>query len=399
MTASLFSGPLVTAGNTMDAVAGVEQKTTPEAWPNINYRGDSFLDVRYFTINKDQIGKPGVINAFSNTQMQLATNTIPSTLGSTGNISAAANAASGTAVTLAAASTGIATAIPFLQFNTSTIVTANMAFDMGFDSANCTSGSATITVADSTLYKVGQPLCIANVGNSGGTTALLTWVTSIASATTIVVADKPQASNSATPIDTALPGWGNLIGLGPIEPLYAAPFIEGGTGLFYDPRRVFARGITVTGVSGGAGGAFTVIGYDGWGQPQAETLTATAGATSVTTKKTYKYLTSITPQFNDAHNYSFNTADLFGFPLFSKYFEETLIYMAGSLITASTGWTAGDATATATKITGDVRGTYSLQTASNGTRRLVMYQMPSFQEMSATPSKQAPLYGVTPNAT
>lgn len=396
MTGTLFTGPLITAGNTMDNIGGSEQKTAPDAGPNIDYRGDAFIDVRFAPVNKERIGNIGVINAFANTQMQCAINTVPSTLGSTGNISAAANANSGTAVTLAAASAGIATAIPFLQFGTSTIVTANVALDMGFDSANCTSGSQTVTVADSSIYKVGQPLCIANVGNSGGTTALLTFVTSIVTATTIKVNDAPLATNSATPIDSALPGWGNLSGLGPQEPLYAAPYIEGGVGLFYDPRRVFARGISVTGVSGGAGGAFAIVGYDGWGQPQTETLTATAGATTVNTKKTYKYITSITPQFTDAHNYSFNTADIFGLPLFSKYFEENFIFMASALITANTGYVAGDTTSPATATTKDVRGSYALQTASNGTRRLVMYQLPSFIELRATPTAPAPLYGVTP---
>lgn len=397
MTATLFQGPLVTVGNALDSINGTEQKTGPDAGPNISYKGDSFLDVRFAPVNKERAGMPGIIPAFYTTQVQRVVNAVPSTLGASGNISAAANTTSGTAVTLAAAGTGIATGIPFLQYGTSTVITANMALDMGIDSANCTSGSKTITVADSTIYKVGQPLCIANVGNSGGTTALLTWVTALASATTITVNDAAQATNSATPIDTALPGWGNLCNMAPSYPLYAAPYVEGGVGLFYDSRRIFSRGISITGVSGGAGGNFTVVGYDGWGQPQTEVITVAAGVNTVKSVKTYKYLTSITPTFTDAHNYSVNTADLFGFPLFSKYFEELLVYMAGSLITANTGWTAGDTTSPATTTTKDVRGTYALQTASNGTRRLVIYQLPSFQEVvGASPSNPTSLYGVTP---
>lgn len=396
MTASIFQGPLVTAGNILDNIAGTEQKTATDAGPSIFYRGASFPDVRVAPMNKELAGQIGVVPSFYNTPVHRSINAIPSTIGSTGNISAAANASTGVAVTLAAASVGIATGVPFNQFNTNTIVTANMVIDMGFDSANCTSGSKTITVADSALYKKGQPLCIANVGNSGGTTALLTFVTGTPTATTITVNDAPAATNSATPIDTALPGWGNLINMPPALPLYASPYIEGGFGLFYDARRIFARGISVTGVSGGAGGAFTIVGYDGYGQPQTETLTATAGATTVNTKKTYKYITSITPGFSDAHNYSFNTSDIYGLPLFSKYFEENNIFFNATLITATTGWVVGDATSPATKTTGDVRGTYALQTASNGTRRLVIHQLPSFNEMAANTSNPAPLYGVTP---
>lgn len=403
MTGTLFTGPLITVGNAMDTSYGSSgvafQKTASDAGPNISYRGNGFIDVRYAPVNKEQLGSLGVINAFFNSGQSLVVNAVPSAIGATGNISAAANASSGTASTLAAASAGIATGIPFLPFGSSTVVTANMAIDMGFDSANCTSGSATITVADSSIYKAGQPICIANVGNSGGTTSLLTFVTSIASATTIVVNDKPQATNSATPIDTALPGWGNLQGLGPIEPTYCAPFIEGGVGLYYDCRRIFSRGISVTGVSGGAGGAFLVVGYDGWGFPQSETVTATSGATTVNSLKTYKYITSITPQFSDAHNYSWNTSDIYGFPLFSKYFHEVDIAWNSTGITSSTGYTAGVATSPATKTTGDSRGKYAVQSSSDGTKRLAVYQVPSFQEMSATPDNQVPLFGVTPNAT
>lgn len=396
MTADTFQGPLVTAGNMMDFIGGAEQKTSIDAGPSIFYRGDSFPDVRYAPLNKDAAGQVGVVPAFATTQVQRAINVVPSAVGSGGNIVAPANPATGVAMTLAAASAGIATGVPFLQFGTNTIITANMALDMGFDSANVTSGSNNITVASTLQYKIGQPICIANVGNSGGTTALLTFITGITSATVFTVNNAPAATNSATPIDTALPGWGNIINMPPALPSYCAPYIEGGFGLFYDSRRVFARGISVTGVASGSGGAVGISGYDGWGNLQNETITLGAGSNTVNSVKTWKYITSVTPAFTDTHNISVNTIDVFGLPLYSQFFEETKVFFNSTVITANTGYTAGVTTSPATKTTGDPRGKYATQSATDGTKRLVIYQLPSFYEMGANPSSYAKLYGVTP---
>lgn len=395
MTGSLFTGPLISAGNMLDS-SGSPQKTNSDSGPSILYRGAGFPDVRYNPINKELLGNPGIIPSFATTQLQRAVNAVPSTLGSSGNIAAPAHVTNGTPMTQAGASAGINTGIPFSPVGSGVIIQSIQCLDMGFDLVSVTSGSVNVTVTDSTLYKVGQPICIGNVGSSSGGVALLTFVTGITSATVITINDKALATNSSASVDTALPGWNNLIGLGPIEPTFCAPYLEGGAGLFYDSRRIFARGIAITGVSGGAGGAFTISGYDGWGQLQTETITVAAGANTVGSVKTYKYITSITPTFTDAHNYSVNTADLFGFPLFNKYWEELMIFYNGALITSNTGWTAGDTTSPATKTTKDVRGTYALQTASNSSDRLVIYQLPSFAEMGASPTNYTSLYGVTP---
>src|SRR6202012_4107737 len=76
-----------------------------------------------------------------------------------------------------------------------------------------------------------------------------------------------------------------------------------------------SRAGSVDGGAGGAGGAFPVRGYDVYAYPMAETITATAGATTVAGKKAFKFVTSVIPAFTDAHNYSFGTTDVFGLPL------------------------------------------------------------------------------------
>ena len=162
--------------------------------------------------------------------------------------------------------------------------------------------------------------------------------------------------------------------------------------LLWDPGTLTARALSVTGASGGAGGAFLVKGYDIYNYPMSETITATSGATSVNGKKAWKYIASITPQFSDAHNYSFQLTDIFGFPVYENAASYVSIYYPQpTLITSATGFVAGDTT-TATSTTGDVRGTYALQSASNNVNRLIAF-------FSVTPSNMKlglpGLFGVT----
>jgi len=160
----------------------------------------------------------------------------------------------------------------------------------------------------------------------------------------------------------------------------------------YTLGTLLARAVSVTGVSGGAGGAFLVTGYDVYGYPMTETITAAAGVATTNGAKAFKFVTSVKPQFTDAHNYSVGTTDIFGFPVKAAFWHETLVYWNSTLITASTGFVAADATSPATATTGDVRGTYAVQDAADGTKRLSMVVGPS----QATLATAAGLFGVTP---
>lgn len=159
---------------------------------------------------------------------------------------------------------------------------------------------------------------------------------------------------------------------------FGSGFITG----FYDPGSMLSRAVSVTGVAGGTGGDFLVSGYDAYGEAMSETITATAGATSVNGKKAFKFVSSIVPQFTDAHNYSFGTTDIFGFPLLAASFYDQTINWNNALIVASTGFVAA-VTAAPTATTGDVRGTYAVQSASDGTKRLVVTQRPSLSTMQS----------------
>lgn len=157
---------------------------------------------------------------------------------------------------------------------------------------------------------------------------------------------------------------------------------------FYNASTALGRGISITGVSGGAGGAFLVKGADVYGYPMSQTITVAAGANTVNSLKTFKFFYSVTPQFTDAHNYSVGTADLFGFPLFMLEFPDADVIWGTpqALQTLSGGtWTAG-VTTTASLTTGDVRGTWAPATnASDGTKKLAFFQTMTVGRMTSAP--------------
>jgi hypothetical protein len=155
---------------------------------------------------------------------------------------------------------------------------------------------------------------------------------------------------------------------------------------FYSRSTYVGRGVSISGVSGGAGGIFIVSGYDIYGYPMTQSVTVAAGANTVNTLKTFKAIASVTPQFTDTHNYSVGTADLYGFGIVSSYFGETWINWNSTAITANTGYTAAVTTVPSTNLLGDVRGTYATQSASDGTKRLVMGTTPAMGALVTNPT-------------
>jgi hypothetical protein len=127
--------------------------------------------------------------------------------------------------------------------------------------------------------------------------------------------------------------------------------------------------------SGGNASAvtFRIRGYDIYGNPVTEDVVGPSGNT-VNSAKCYKWILSITPNATSAQTVSIGTADIFEFPIRADRFSTVTIYVNETLITANTGFVAAVLTDPATAVTGDVRGTYALQTPSDGVERLVIYQ-------------------------
>lgn len=431
MAQSALSGPIGVYGNLdqlpasiIGAPPGPVLDPNTDAGPSFFYQWAYVPDVR-FVFPKDQVtGRSGVVAGLSDAPALKSIGQIPAAV-STTNIAGAQNATSGTAMTLAAASTGVTANVPIIPFtgilNGGAPVVAALALDFGFAFGNCTAGSANITVAASLIssFIVGMPLCIGGVGNSAGTASLLTQVTAVNATTNVVTVNAaavPLATNSTAPIGTGniwAPG-GNQPNGQPLIPVAAYPFLAAGPGLLLDAGQAVTRGLQINGVSGGAGGTFTARGWDIFNQPMSETITVAAGASTGWGKKAFKYLASVTPNFSDAHNYSVGTSDVFGFAWAATVFENSQIFWAGALVTASpTGFVAG-VTSAATSTTGDVRGTVQTSangggtgigsTASNGSisglvmsgNRLELFSRPSLRQMIlSTQANPAPLYGPT----
>lgn len=160
---------------------------------------------------------------------------------------------------------------------------------------------------------------------------------------------------------------------------------------YYDPTKAVSQVIAVTGVASGTGGAFAITGFDVYGQPMHETVTATAGATTVSGKKAWKWITSIVPQFSDAHNYSFDVTNVFGLSIAVDAAAYVDAWVAGTGFTNNPSVTAADTTSPATATTGDVRGTLAITPGGN---RITVFIQPSSARLTTLMATTG-VFGVT----
>lgn len=149
----------------------------------------------------------------------------------------------------------------------------------------------------------------------------------------------------------------------------------------YDPTKAIARNVRITSDGNdSASGKALVAGNDIYGYAMSE-LISLSNASVASGAKAFKFIRSITLSgtINSA-NMSAGTGDVIGFPMRTDTFSQVQIYYAATnatLITSATGFTAAVTTDPATTTTGDVRGTYALQTASNASIRLLVYGQPT----------------------
>jgi hypothetical protein len=159
----------------------------------------------------------------------------------------------------------------------------------------------------------------------------------------------------------------------------------------WDPTKAISRNVRITSAGNDSGGTFTVVGYDIYGYRMTETITG-ANAGIASGKKAFKYIASVTPAGTlSGSNASVGTGDVFGLPIRSDYFGDCEIIWNNASITANTGYLAAVTTDPATATTGDVRGTYAVQSASDATKRLQIFISPPVANLSTV----AGMYGVT----
>jgi len=423
MVESIFRGPAASLGSVMDG-----RVESAADGPGISYQADCFTDPRWFPSRKDGT-TPGRIPCFLNSPFTVLSDYTPSAFNNAG-IAALANVTNGTPMTLTSVAPGGSGAgvpslapvqlVPF-QKGTSSQVNA-LAIDFGFTTGNITAGSATVSgIPDSTVFQLGQWICIGGGGNAAKTASLFAQVVAIPSATTITLSTPSLGTLTAAPIgNTNLPSGafsqpqayppGIVAAPSGVDPYYAA-----GLARIFNPVEGLARTIAITGVAGGTGGVFVVRGWDVYGNPMSENITVGAGAVTGWGKKAFKYLATgstnatggVVPQFTDAHNYSVGASDVFGINMRSDKWEFMQIFYNGGFAVNSTGWLARDNTSPATATTGDVGGTVQVSTngggsalaaplgaATNGVIRLTLAMtIPLFQDIFSTPLNPVPMFG------
>jgi|SRR5215472_6604968 len=199
-------------------------------------------------------------------------------------------------------------------------------------------------------------IVVNNIVTTTGTTALTPLTLTAGTGTSIL----------ATAF--TVPGTLNVIPAGALQ-IDAAPTYKGyGTSGALQAWNLAAadRAITVT----GGASVITVHGYDIYGVP----VTQQIASGTHTSLKGFKWIGSIVPTTTSATTLTVGTADVFGFPLRADLWCDVLVWVSNTLITASTGFVAAVTTNPATATTGATRGTYALQTPSDGTIRLQVKQ-------------------------
>lgn len=230
-----------------------------------------------------------------------------------------------------------------------------------------------------TVGQVPSTVAVANIAAAQAVTSgtPLTLVSSTGAGITVLA-----ASMLAFGSDNTIPAGTLAIDGVPTYDPFGSGFITN----LYSPAAGISRGVSITAAASATGGAVLIKGFDWYGQPMSQTVTAVASST-VKSLKTFKFISSVTPQFTDSsHNYSVGTADIYGFGLFAGNFADVDIYW-NNVLQLVAQYTAPDATVPATAATGDVRGTFTAPsgTPSNGTVRLDIFVRPTVAMMATSP--------------
>lgn len=422
MADSNFRGPV----NSMGALE-VDAATTAIQHldgPSMFYQGVATPDIRSAPFAKDgfrQAQQP----AFGGMEIPLI-DCIPQKASST-VLAAAQIVTSAIVVTLVtsqpagvASAAGIAIGVPIVPIGTTVATFAAMALDFGFATGTTVTNSTTVTVVDSSQFRIGEWIVIGGVGNTSASRSLIAQIISAPGSTTINIS--PAA---VTGISNAQIGQANLWGSSllpqptPFGPSAATPTGHAFGGQFgaglarlYNPREMCSRGIAIQSVTAIAVAYSAVVsGWDVWGNPMTEILSAATGVTAFIGKKAFKYISSITSGTTvpSSQAVAFGISDIVGLPLRGDYWEEFYATWNGVAMANFSGFVAGNVATTISNGTSDVRGTLQLSTAiitgglatamsvvaSNGTGRVVVYMTtPPYTDILATPLNQSPKFGI-----
>lgn len=229
--------------------------------------------------------------------------------------------------------------------------------------------SGWLTGAYETIDQAPSTASVSNIAAAqtavANTPLALTATTGITSGVSIIRADTGAVVTGLLAIDSVMT---------------TVTFGQQGSIRLWDPTTAISRNIRVSSNGADQTGVFTVRGFDLYGFPMTEAISGSAGTatTAVVASgvKAWKYVASVTPSGTvNSTGLTVGTGDTIGLPLRADRWTELLGTMGNTSITAAAGFTAA-VTTTATATSGDVRGTYALQTASNGVLRFTAKQSP-----------------------
>lgn len=395
MTVTAFTGPIIVWGQSPAGAAITEYN--PNAGPSFGFGGFGLLDTRLAWTYQPGQGAGRTVVGWAGNSNIMTLNSVPYTK-AVAAVAAAANVVAATPMTLvsaASATTGVSIVTSITNALTGVPDTNGVAGFVGLDTYSSVTGTVagnilTVTANTSPTLSVGATILTVGGAVTGATPVGLTILdfvigtggvgTYVLNGTAGTVATGTITLQTTGPISNTIPSLGSAL----------APYL-------WNPQALLSRCVAITAAAAASGtNVFTIKGYDIYGYPMIETITAAAN-TQTLGKKAFKYIKSVTPSATDAQNYSVDTVDVFGFPLRSDFFGDVLINYSASLnpavITANTGYVASVQTVP-TATTGDVRGTFVAVSGTN-TNRLMIRQTPQPYSVA----QDAGLYGAAQFAT
>lgn len=135
------------------------------------------------------------------------------------------------------------------------------------------------------------------------------------------------------------------------------------------------RAVTLSGAQTSAVAVdVTITGLDDYKVPLTQTVSSPVSTAIVTTTKTFRYIPvvgGVTTAGNTVGTVSVGTGDVFGLPYVVNNWGDLNVTWNSVVATASTGFVAAVTTSPATAYTGDVRGTYAVQTTASNSSRVL----------------------------
>lgn len=231
---------------------------------------------------------------------------------------------------------------------------------------------------------------VVNTGSSGVSTFTLAAASSAGGtfSTTIIAPETGQVTGTLIAVDSTAA---------------FLTFGSAGTIAVWNPGAGAGRTVTIRPSSNLDAGTYSVSGRDMYGYKITELVTG--GSTNLTTRKTFKYVSSVTNTTTPTSTgILVGFGDTFGLPLFTPYAGlNVLVSLNSSVVNSaaiplsSANYTAAQSVSSvATSTTPDVRGTFTSTTASNAVQRLQIVVTPSASAVASVASSNvSQLFGLT----